>query len=215
MRIARHTLREQAIDILRERILTGALGPGRVLREESLAKELGVSRTPLREALLELTREGLTRKTAGRGFVVSPLEAREVRELYPLRALLESEALRQSGVPTGQRLAELESLNDELRAEAAGPGWIRLDNRWHELLVEGCDNRHLRSFVRGLREHTLRYELAFLAGVGDPAASTRQHGEILRQLESGDLDSACRTLAENMTVGVAPLLDRLESAEGQ
>lgn len=213
MKIARQTLREQTVDAVRDQILAGDLEPGRVLREVHLAGELGVSRTPLREALLELTREGLTRKTVGHGFVVSPLEAREVHELYPLRALLESEALREAGLPSDERLAELARLNEKLGTELPGQDWIRLDNRWHELLVESCGNRHLRDFVQRLRKHTLRYELAFLADADAPGPSIRQHEEILDRLREGDLDSACQKLAENMTVGIDALLEKLEARE--
>ncbi|MEM9555011.1 MAG: GntR family transcriptional regulator [Acidobacteriota bacterium] len=210
MKIVRANLRDQAVEMLRERMLSGDLAPGQVMYEEALAAELGISRTPLREALLELTRERLTSKRTGRGFVVCPLEAEEVRELYPLRALLESEALRQSGIPDPDRVAELESLNEKLQAEPPGVGWIQLDDAWHELLIDACHNRHLRPLIRHLRTLTRRYELAFLAAIGSPVASTSQHGDILRQLREKDLDAACRTLADNMTIGVEPLLAWLE-----
>lgn len=212
VRIDRQTLRAQATAVLRERILSGELTPGQVLREEHAAARLGISRTPLREALLQLTRDGLLSKDTGRGFVVNALDARDVRELYPLRGLLESEALRQAGIPGPRHLDDLETLNRELRAEPPGAGWIHLDDRWHERLVAGCDNRTLHAMMHKLREQTHRYELAFLRGGGDPVISTGQHEEILRHLRSGDLEAACKILAENMTVGMASLLGWLEGS---
>lgn len=210
MSLTRQTLRAQATEWLHDEILSGELPPGSVLREEAVASRLGVSRTPLREALLQLTRDGWLQKETGRGFVVRPLEVRDVQELYPLRALLEPEALRQAGIPGASRLRELRALNRELRAETPGSTWIRLDDRWHELLIHECQNRHLRSMIHNLRDQTYRYELAFLREGGDPVASTNQHEEILRHLGAHDLASACRILSENMTAGMAPLLAWLE-----
>lgn len=215
MKIVRTSLRDQAATLLRQRILSGDLPPGQVMHEEALAADLGISRTPTREALLELTRERLASKCTGRGFIVCPLEAEEVRELYPLRALLESEALRQSGIPEAGRLAALGTLNEALETEPPGVSWVRLDDQWHELLIEGCSNRHLRPLVRLLRTLSHRYELAFLAAVGDPVTSTEQHTAILSHLRAGDLAAACRDLANNMTVGIEPLLAWLDEASGE
>jgi len=205
------TLGNQVADTLRERILSGELSAGRVVREVALASELGVSRTPIREGLLSLEREGFVRKTPRKGFRVSPLEAREVRELYPLRALLETQALRESGAPSAANLDELEQLNDRLRQEPAGIGWVRLDNEWHDRLVSGCTNQHLQKILGGLREHSLRYEIAYLQTGADPQSSTGQHREILASFRKGNLDGACATLAENMTVGMDSLLAWLEN----
>src|SRR3569623_316123 len=82
-------IRERLETALREMVVTGALEPGGKLNERVLAGRLGASRTPLREALLQLEREGLIRSDLRRGFTVEPLSAQEVREVYPMNACLD------------------------------------------------------------------------------------------------------------------------------
>jgi DNA-binding FadR family transcriptional regulator len=100
-----------------ERILNGKLSPGVRVNESRLAKELGVSRTPLREALFQLEREGFVRSDRDRGFSVEPMSAREIRELYPMLWTLarvsrtsvvrpSCDACRSFAYPTQQRVAQ-------------------------------------------------------------------------------------------------------------
>jgi DNA-binding GntR family transcriptional regulator len=213
MKLVRSNLSQRAAEAVRHRILSGELEAGAPLREERLSEELGVSRTPLREALQGLVRDRLVDSLPGKGFSVRPLKAREVCEIYPLRALLESEALRLAGLPGAEHLEALRALNRRLRREPPGAGWIHLDDAWHDLLIRDCDNGHLCRFILQVRRLSLRYELAFLDVVGDPALSTEQHDAIVDALAAGELEPACRLLRDNMTVGMAPLLERLEESQ--
>lgn len=211
--IERTSLRQQVLQEIRNQILEGALPSGSAIREEPLAEALGVSRTPVREALHSLEREGLVSSEPGKGFRVGDLSAAEVQELYPLRALLEPLALRLAGTPEPQALDELRLLNTQLSSTAKGPAWIDTDDRWHDLLVEQCPNRHLLRMIDNLRRLTRRYEFAYLAGhPGDPTASTQQHDEILVSLETGNLDQACDLLADNMVVSIEPILRWLQES---
>ena len=205
--IERLSLRKQVLEEVRRRILEAELPSGSPIKEDHLAAELGVSRTPLREALHSLAQEGLVVTEPGKGFAINTLTATEAQELYPLRALLEPIALRLSGIPQQEILVELQRLNRELTSTAKGPGWIDTDDRWHRLLVAGCTNSHLLRMIKNLRLHTRRYEYAYFQGVEDgPSLSTRQHSEILTLLAAGDLDQACDQLADNMLVGVDSIL---------
>ena len=111
--IQRQNLSSQALEEIRRLILEGNLAPGGPIVESGLAADLGVSRTPLREALHSLEREGLVTSEPGRGFLVAQLVAREAQELYPLRALLEPLALRLSGLPDRKALVELTTLTQK------------------------------------------------------------------------------------------------------
>lgn len=205
-KIQRSSLRAEALRELRRQILVGELAGGSVLRETQLAEQLGISRTPLREALLALERDGFLARAPGRGFAVRELDVEDVRELYPLRALLESRALEESGLPDAATLEALGRLNDELGHAAPGPEWLELDLRWHDLLLAGCQNQHLLRLIENLRQHTRRYEFAYFAAARNLTASVRQHREILDQLAAGQLEEACRRLQDNMVVGQEPIL---------
>src|SRR4028119_956924 len=105
MTITRVPLREQVHHAIIGRILREELAPGARLSDSALAGELGVSRTPVREALLRLEREGFLEVDVGRGFFVKPLSAGEVREVYPILWTLEVLALRTTLPPSRARLA--------------------------------------------------------------------------------------------------------------
>jgi DNA-binding GntR family transcriptional regulator len=117
------TVGESVLDILRESILRGVFEPGQRLRQEELAQRIGVSRIPVRTALMQLESEGLVVFEAYRGATVRSLSAERLREIYALRILLETYVLR----------AAIESLSDEEKAYAVEEG-IRLDK-----MVEGPD----------------------------------------------------------------------------
>ena len=134
--IERISLRRQVLEEVRQLILEGRLASGSRIREGELAAEIGVSRTPVREALNSLEREGQVFSDPGKGFTVSELSANEAQELYPLRALLEPLALRLSGLPDDQTLTDLRDLNESMTTVTSGPAWIDTDDRWHDLLVE-------------------------------------------------------------------------------
>lgn len=87
------TLSDQLADVVRERILTGAVAIGEPIRQDALAGELGVSKIPLREALARLTRDGLLESQANRGFFVRPMSAQEAEEIYSLRLTIEPDAV--------------------------------------------------------------------------------------------------------------------------
>ena len=209
--IERISLRKQVLEEIRKLILEGRLASGARIKETELAQDIGVSRTPVREALHSLEREGLVESEPGKGFKVMPLTAAEAQELYPLRALLEPLALRLSGIPDPSVLNDLRQMNTSLASTPKGAIWIDTDDRWHDLLVAGCPNQHLLRMIDNLRRLTRRYEFAFLASNRDsPKASTTQHAEILASLEVGDLDRASDLLADNMVIGVEPILEWLQ-----
>src|SRR5215213_8157418 len=126
MTITRVPLREQVHHAIIGRILREELAPGARLSDSALAGELGVSRTPVREALLRLEREGFLEVDVGRGFFVKPLSAGEVREVYPILWTLEVMALRTAAPPSRARVADLARINAEL-AEAAHDPERRID----------------------------------------------------------------------------------------
>lgn len=197
---------------LGERILSGALGAGLRLNEVHLARELGVSRTPLREALTQLVADGLLESVPRRGYFVPELSVDEVRALYPIRAFLDPEALRMSGLPDADELEALRRLNDQLAAVSPrNPARrIDLDDRWHRRLIARCGNPVLLEMIEQLIRRTRRYEFAYLREQAHVEVATGEHEAILDALAAGDLERACVRLRQNMESAREPLLEWLE-----
>lgn len=181
--IQRSRLRDQLGDELRERIVDGRLGAGQTIREPPLAAELGVSRTPLREALLELEREGLLTSDVGRGFSVAPLTATDVLQMYPILAELHGLALHLGGAPDKRALRELREINRSIEASVGKPRRLfDLDRRFHDRLLAACDNAELLALIDTYNTRSRRYDMAYWREYGDATVSVAEHDSILDAL---------------------------------
>ncbi|HEU5311598.1 MAG TPA: GntR family transcriptional regulator [Candidatus Eisenbacteria bacterium] len=215
LQISRAPLRSEVRRVLLEHILDGSIAPGTSVNESELALALGVSRTPLREALLGLEREGFLMSETGRGFFVLPLTLRDAEELYPILWTLEGEALAASGPYDAKRLAELRAVNDELKkAEHDAVEALRLDRRWHDVLLRGCDNARLLALIDVLKDQARRYEAAYMQCSGRVILSTRQHEAIVKALEAGDARAAREELEQNWRVSLEFLVPWLGTRSG-
>lgn len=145
------------------RILSGVIPPGQPVGVSALARETGISRTPVRETLLQLHRDGFLTLEENRGFFVRPLTEREAQELYPILHALEDLALLSSGRPPARRLERLEALNARLASSTDPMEAIGLNVAWHRALVDGCGNRELTTLVDRYRMRVFRYEHAYYA----------------------------------------------------
>ena len=200
---------------LRDRIVDGRLPAGERLNEVHLAAGLGVSRTPLREALGRLTAEGALTASPRLGFFVRPLTAEEFREIYPIRAILDPEALRLAGIPPRERLASLERMNAALAKskDAGANDVISRDDAWHLELLAGCPNGVLVGLIEQFMRRTRRYEIAYMRERRHVGAATDEHGKILSALRARNLPRACEALRRNMESGVEPILAWLQDRE--
>jgi DNA-binding GntR family transcriptional regulator len=203
----RTAVRERVI----QRIVDGLLPAGGAINLASLAAELAVSATPLREALIELERDGFVGSSPGRGFFVRPFESGEVQQIYPLIWTLEALALRSTPAPDGRKLRRLQDINAELKAEAGNPARaLQLDTQWHDALLEGCPNELLLELLKGLKQRAQRYEFAFMKESGE-SISIQQHTSVLRALKANDLTGAAQLLEENWQIGPRFLVPWLEA----
>jgi DNA-binding GntR family transcriptional regulator len=195
--IPRRPLRSDVEDAIRERLIQGEIAPGSRLRDTALAAQLGVSRTPVREALVRLAHAGLVDADAGRGFAARALRASEVRDQYPILWTLEVLALRLSPALTPARRARLAAINARLRAAGSAPlERVALDGEWHRTLVEACPNAPLRAMIEALRARLAVYEHAY-ARRFRVASSTAEHAAIAAALRRGELPAALATLEAN------------------
>lgn len=211
MTIRARPLHAQARQVVLERILRGELAPGSRLVESLLAKDLGVSRTPLREALMHLEREGFLELQPNRGFFIAPLSGEEAAELYPILGLLEAHALSLIGLPNSPRVAQLAELNDRLLANEDTPAeTFSINVEWHTVLTSGCPNRLLLKMLASVRRKVYRYEWAHAAPDGDRVRdSVEDHDAILTCLESGDLSGATDALRRHWDTDLESLTSAL------
>lgn len=195
--ITRIPLRDQVHHAIVDRILRNEVRGGSRLSDTALARELGVSRTPIREALLRLEREGFLESDLGRGFFIKPLNVREVHEAYPVLWTLEVLALRGAGSPSAERLAEMAEVNARLEGEAEPERRIDLDGVWHRLLLEPCGNERLLGLIDSLKQVIRRYEYAYMQNAGHVPLSTRTHEQIAERMAAGDVEGAVPLLEGN------------------
>ncbi|NUW41642.1 GntR family transcriptional regulator [Nonomuraea rhodomycinica] len=197
----RQSLREQVAHALRAALVTGEMRPGVVYSAPVLAQQFGVSATPVREAMLDLAKEGLVEAVRNKGFRVTELSARDLDELTELRRLIE--------VPTVARLADdapagefarLRPLAEDIVAAAERGdllAYVDADLRFHLELLALSGNSRLVSVVTDLRNRARLYGLSQLPGE-KLASSAREHLALLDALEAGERDAAGHIMAEHI-----------------
>jgi DNA-binding GntR family transcriptional regulator len=204
--IARTPLRDEVYRQLLERIHRGELAPGTRVRDTQVAAQLGVSRTPVREALLRLVREGVLEADMGRGFSLCHLDAVEMRETGAILSSLEGLALQLSGEIPSERLARLGEIDRELAlTRGDADRCIALDEDWHRTLLQGCPNRRLLSMISELWQVPRRYMRGYLREAGRVTLSTQHHARIVEALRRNDLDTARQRFTYHWERGIEEL----------
>lgn len=186
---------DHAYGLIRTQILSGARQGGDWLREGDLAEALGVSRTPVREALRRLTAEGLVRYERNRGVQVQAWTEHDLQEIFSLRSVLEPWGCRLAAISGNVPLDTLEGLAHDMDAAAAGDtpevGRItELNNRFHRLILEGSDNRRLGSVVASIVEVPLVWQTFSHYTEADLRRSLAHHHELVAALRARDPDWA-------------------------
>ena len=204
--IPRAPLSDQVHERILDSIDSGDLVPGDRLRDAAIASELGVSRTPVREALIRLTREGVLESDMGRGFRVRPLTLEEISEIGAILGTLESLALRRCpdfGTPQIHRLEDLDRRLEQVRGDVRL--CLDLEDEWHRLLLEECPNRRLLAFIVELRRIPRRYLSAYLREAGRLSLSTLPHAKLLDALGRRDRETASQIFEHHWRRGVEAL----------
>ncbi|MEV8632966.1 GntR family transcriptional regulator [Streptosporangium sp. NPDC051023] len=178
--------------VIRECIITGLLAPGEHLRQEDLAERIGVSRIPVRTALMQLESEGLVSFNPHRGAVVRTLTVEQVREIYQLRELVEAHALRKSiARMTSARAARLRELGETLDGPHERGTLHEQRTAFYRELYDAADNPFAIGIIEDLRNVVNRY----LVG-RHVAHGLRYHRELARLAARGDADGAERVLRD-------------------
>ncbi|GAA5120697.1 GntR family transcriptional regulator [Pseudonocardia adelaidensis] len=194
----------RVLEIIRNGILSGELAPGSALVEQELATQLGVSKTPVREALKTLEGTGLVAMVPYRGAAVRELTRADADAIYDLRLLLEPEAVQRS-VAAGLDLSGAAECLRTARAAAGNAERSMANREFHRQLYAGCGNSLLVATLDGLRDRTALVSAASWAKSATWEAEADEHEAILAAAAAGDADTARRLTAEH----VAGFLHRL------
>ena len=203
------------VDRLRHRIVEGELEPGSPLRQVRLANEMGVSRIPVRDALLRLEAEGLIEVRSDRGAYVKSLTASGCVEVFDLRVLLECDALAQA-IPnhTPRSIRSVEAVQRELEVEDETRLWVQGDRRFHELLYEPSARPRTLQFIEILRNVVDRFYLTRLEHGIRRDPWKKEHHAILDAVLSRDIGRALAALAGHLRATQEVVLAALDRPAG-
>ena len=199
-------------DTLRDEILRGAVAPGQALRQEELADRFGVSRLPVRDALLRLEAQGLVHVYPNRGAFVISLSADEVREIYDLRILLEGDLLERA-VPrlTADDWRRIDAAHAHATRTAGGPEWVEGDWRFHRALYEPAGRPRQLAMIESLRATVARYSPATSTLPERTADWLGDHEAILEACRARAAVAARRRLEAHLHRAADTVIQRLET----
>ncbi len=216
--LAYRTLRENVVSEIRLKILNGELKPGMRIVEQSLSKEFGISRGPIREALRQLEQEGLIHYTRNTGCTVNEITISDMYEIYLLRCTLEATSVREcGGTFTEAELDQMEQILEEMRTLQEGDlhGLVVCDHRLHRIIIQRAglprmnkiwEDLNYGSYIAGTHSSPYRDNLA-----------QRQyiiHRELVDVLRTGDVEAICSKLVEHYIVPLRRVMES-ESSSGQ
>jgi DNA-binding GntR family transcriptional regulator len=208
---ARPQLSEDVSRFVRRRVFEGTYCAGTYIRLEQLATEVGVSVTPVREALLGLCAEGLLVQQPHRGFMVVPVTGRDIADVSGVQAHIGGElAARAASNITDEQLKELKDIQAQLEVAYDSEdhdGAVRLNHEFHRAINIAADSPKLSQ----LMAHITRYapEAVFPTVEGWPAQSVKDHRRVITALERRDEERARAAMADHFVAGVAPLVEHL------
>ena len=190
----KYSLRGRVFNRLREDILSGKYREHEELKEMAIGEELGVSRTPVREAFRQLELEGLIQIVPNKGAYVTGITAKDVKDIYMIRSSLEGMCAKlatQNISP--EQLEELEE-NVYLASFHASKGHMEqmtdLDNRFHHILYEACDSKMLENLLQDFHQYVIRIRKKTLSTRERGIASNEEHRQIMEAIKEKDAEKA-------------------------
>jgi DNA-binding GntR family transcriptional regulator len=206
-----------ASEVIREAIIDGRLGPGARLKEEELARELGMSRTPVREALLLLQSEGLVESIPRRGATVRSYAVDDLDDMYQLRAVLEGYAARRAATRISADVVALleESCArfDRLRAEDGLRDLVKENLFFHNVILDAAGSDRLVPLVRKVIELPLVYRSFYWYSPEQKLISQHYHRQLTRALGAGEAKRAEMIMTEHVLEARDFLLAQLAADE--
>ena len=195
-------LREVVSETLREAIVSGVLKPGERLMEIQLAEELGVSRTPVREAIRKLELEGFVIMIPRRGTYVADLSIKDINEVFEIRTALDvlaaglaAERITDEELELMERiLVQIGEYVDKNELEPI----VELDSQFHDILYRACRNDRLVGIINNLREQFTRFRTISMAFPGRIQNTLEEHSRLVEAIASRNVDLAQQLAREHM-----------------
>lgn len=190
----KYSLRGRVFNRIREDILSGSYKEHEELKEVAIGEELGVSRTPVREAFRQLELEGLIQMIPNKGAYVTGITTRDVKDIYMIRSYMEGLCARWATEKiSGEQMSEMEE-NIFLSEFHASKGHLEqmaeLDNRFHEILYEACDSKMLEHLLKDFHQYVLRVRRKTLSENSRSSQSNKEHREIMEAIRDKDGERA-------------------------
>jgi len=204
------TIRRKTYEYLREKLLNGEIPPGEHLIEAKIAKDLGTSRTPVREAFHSLELEGLIESIPRVGYVVTSTSEEEVEEICEIRMAIEGVAARWAMEKAHKKLIEELKKNISISGGRVSKGnakaFIDLDARFHEIIARHSGSQRLLELAQTLRRHMLRYRIQSIYSVENVLRAIEGHKGILRAIEKRDLEELNKAIRYHMEQSKSDIL---------
>jgi DNA-binding GntR family transcriptional regulator len=195
-------MRQKIYGHLREQLLNGEILPHQHLVETKIAKEIGTSRTPIREALHSLELEGLIESIPRVGYVVKPINEDEVEEICEIRAAIEGVGARWAMEKAPQKLVEDLKKNIAISEEKVVRGdpkaFVELDAQFHEIIARLSGSKRLQELGQTLRRHMLRYRTQSIYLTENVLRAIQGHKGILEAIEKGNLEEVSRAIKRHL-----------------
>lgn len=219
----KYSLRGRVFNRLREDILSGKYKHGEELKETAIGTELGVSRTPVREALRQLELEGLVNLIPNKGAYVMGITAKDVKDIYQIRSLLEGLCAKwATELVTAEQLADLEEviyLSEFHAGREHHEQVLELDNKFHELLYKFSGSKILEHVLSDFHHYVQRIRKITMASKDRAVKSNEEHKQIVEAMKTGDAETAERlanqhimnTIKNQSHYGIEEILNETES----
>ena len=204
-------LRDVVFNTLRESILKGEMKPGERLMEIHLANKLGVSRTPIREAIRKLELEGLVTMIPRRGAEVAQITAKGLRDVLEVRQALDALAMELACERISEE--EIRALREVTRTQDAVK-IAEADVVLHDIIVQGSRNEKLAQMVGNLSQQMYRYRLEYIKDVSQHVRLIEEHEEIYRCISSRDKDAGARAIKMHIYNQEQSIMNQIQQYKG-
>jgi DNA-binding GntR family transcriptional regulator len=212
--VSKPILREEVYTCVKEAILTGEIAPGERLSVGRLQKDIGLSHTPIREALLKLEQEGFVSRLAKGGFIVSQFSKKDIEEIFDLRCILESHAITFTIENISEKdikkleknIKESEYFIREKRLDQVS----KLNTEFHDLINGFCKNERLLNLINDLRDQIFQYRSAIIRVPHMAKLSINHHKQMIQAIKEKDLDSLKTLTVQHAMKGKEIIMTEVE-----
>jgi DNA-binding GntR family transcriptional regulator len=206
----RKYLRDVVFESLKDAIMNGKLEQGKMITEQQISREFGISRTPVREALYKLTATGLVRIIPHKGFLISKWSIKEIRDVFEIRIVLERLAVELFIRNYYQEnLEELENITKKMEKAVQENNFMeaaKMNNKFHDLIIEKSDNHEISNVMEPLKNKINIFRLISISTPSRLKTSLAEHRNILASILKKDIENAKKLIE----IHIRKVLDIIE-----